>query len=523
MPTGYGYVRDKEPLFVNWAEVSQKFTDQLKADEEARLATKKEILDNRNEFTKTLLNKPVGQNTALNRILSGYTDQVREYSLSNLQRYKDKDTTLAEYNAFENNLKSGTDLLFDAVEGFNSNFDNYAQRAQDGSASKIEVFMHELTQNYTDFGRVSLDVDPKTGEVIISELGEDGNPTGKTLDVSQLGYFSKFTRDKYDIDGAVNTVAENLGTKFLQDTEGRSLKYQGQLYDEIVSNEELMKGLDTEIKSLIDEGFELESVLADSMNYKIVTDKTDNPFDLYFNQDTNEFEITDAQKQAAFDHVKEKMLKALDIDRREPEAEDELSDSQIQSDLIRKIQTVALYGDKVPRTLIEQLLSEEELAEYDKLVESQGGTDAIQGLVDDITTVVGLSDLTEEQFADNDTVNQALGGLQALGIDASVSGGGNMFSARIITIKERGDKGQGISIDTKGKTQQQIIDEIVRLVPSVRSLEDLATSLAFIRRQSNPQGDTQNVPPFFEWSQREENKGKGMNEYIEEFNLSPAQ
>jgi len=31
------------------------------------------------------------------------------------------------------------------------------------------------------------------------------------------------------------------------------------------------------------------------------------------------------------------------------------------------------------------------------------------------------------------------------------------------------------------------------------------------------------VPPFFEWSQREENKGKGMNEYIEEFNLSPAQ
>ena len=205
-----------------------------------------------------------------------------------------------------------------------------------------------------------------------------------------------------------------------------------------------MKGLDTEIKSLIDEGFELESVLADSMNYNIVTDKSDNPFDLYFNQDTNEFEITDAQKQAAFDHVKEKMLKALNIDRREPEAEDELSDSQIQSDLIRKIQTVALYGDKVPRTLIEQLLSEEELAEYDKLVESQGGTDAIQGLVDDITTVVGLSDLTEEQFADNDTVNQALGGLQALGIDASVSGGGNMFSARIINIKERGDKAQGI-------------------------------------------------------------------------------
>lgn len=359
MPTGYGYVRDKEPLFVNWAEVSQKFTDQLKADEEARLATKKEILDNRNEFTKTLLNKPVGQNTALNRILSGYTDQVREYSGANLQRYKDKDTTLAEYNAFENNLKSGTDLLFDAVEGFNANFDNYAQRAQDGSASKIEVFMHELTQNYTDFGRVSLDVDPKTGEVIISELGEDGNPTGKTLDVSQLGYFSKFTRDKYDIDGAVNTIAQNLGTKFLKDTEGRSLKYQGQLYDEIVSNEELMKGLDTEIKSLIDEGFELESVLADSMNYKIVTDKTDNPFILYFNQDTNEFEITDAQKQAAFDHVKQKMMNALNIDRREPEAEkpETLDPQRVYEQYLSTLRLINQSGKEIPQNLLDLALA----------------------------------------------------------------------------------------------------------------------------------------------------------------------
>lgn len=359
MPTGYGYVRDKEPLFVNWAEVSQKFTDQLKADEEARLATKKEILDNRNEFTKTLLNKPVGQNTALNRILSGYTDQVREYSLSNLQRYKDKDSTLAEYNAFENNLKSGTDLLFDAVEGFNSNFDNYAQRAQDGSASKIEVFMHELTQNYTDFGRVSLDVDPKTGEVIISELGEDGNPTDKTLDVSQLGYFSKFTRDKYDIDGEVNTIAQNLGTKFLQDTEGRSLRYQGQLYDEIVSNEELMKGLDTEIKSLIDEGFELESVLADSMNYKIVTDKTDNPFDLYFNQDTNEFEITDAQKQAAFDHVKQKLMNSLNIDRREPEAEkpETLDPQRVYEQYLSTLRLINQSGKEIPQNLLDLALA----------------------------------------------------------------------------------------------------------------------------------------------------------------------
>ena len=318
MPTGYGYVRDKEPLFVNWAEVSQKFTDQLKADEEERIATKNKILNDRADFNKTLQNRPVGQNTALNNLLSSMTQQMTQYSLDNLNMFKNKNKTLQEYNAFENTLRSGTDLLFNAAENFNKNFDNFAQRSQSGEASQIETFMHELVQNYTDFGRVSVDVDPTSGELIISELTKDGKPSGKTLDVSQLGYFSTFQRDRYDIDGQVKNVVDNLEKKFMQDSKGRTLEYKGMLYDELVSNEELMKGFDTEIEALIDEGFELESVLADSMNYKIVTEKTDNINELFFNQDTNEFEITEEQKQAAFDHVKDKMIRMIGVDRREP-------------------------------------------------------------------------------------------------------------------------------------------------------------------------------------------------------------
>jgi hypothetical protein len=30
MATGYGYVRDKEPLSINWAEISKGFNDRLK-------------------------------------------------------------------------------------------------------------------------------------------------------------------------------------------------------------------------------------------------------------------------------------------------------------------------------------------------------------------------------------------------------------------------------------------------------------------------------------------------------------
>ena len=493
MPTGYGYVRDSEPLAVDWAAVSKKFTDQLKSQEEERLATKKEILDNRADFQKTLLDRPVGQNTALNNIMSGFANQLSEYSLSNLNQYKGKNKNLQEYNAWENNARSGTELLFDAVESFNKNFDNYAQRAQDGSASQIEVFMHELTQDFTDFGKVSVDVDQKTGEVIISELGEDGKPTGKTLDVSQLGYFSRFTRDKYDINGAVGAVAESLGNKFLQDSEGRSLKYQGQLYDEIVSNEELMKGLDTEISALIDEGFELESVLADSMNYKIVTNKTDEENKLFFNQDTNQFEITESQKQAAFDHVKQKLMNALNIDRREPEAEDELTAQEIQTNLIRKFDFVARNKDKIPPEFINQVLTPEEQVQFTKYIEDSGvDENALGNVLEQVTTFVDFTN--EKEGETGNYKKRAINFLNNVGetfgftFDTQGNVGNNLTGRGTINIKF-GDDTEKVSLrkaDGTLKSDQELLNDVVLKMYQFKPLKTLVTDITL--RASQPQG-----------------------------------
>ena len=484
MPTGYGYVRDSEPLAVDWSAVSRKFTDQLKSQEEERLATKKQILDERADFQKTLLNRPVGQNTALNNIMSGFSDQLRQYSLANLNLFKGKEKNLQEYNAWENNARSGTQLLFDAVESFNKNFDNFAQRAQDGTASQIEVFMHELTQDFTDFGRVSVDVDQKTGEVIISELGEDGKPTGKTLDVSQLGYFSKFTRDKYNIDGAVNTIAENLGTKFLQDSEGRSLRYQGQLYDEIVGNEELMKGLDTEISALIDEGFELESVLADSMNYQIVTNKTDEENKLFFNQDTNQFEITETQKQAAFDHVKQKLLNALNIDRREPKPEKPKDETRETLDLIN---TLRLSGGKVPPELFTQLLKQKGLTDEQIAAAFPDGIEEdafeelsinLEGLLTGLTPEIlqsGQADKRKDAIAGETAINKELRRLRTVGISAKYDRKNN----QILINKLGGKDDDAAPIDLEGKTLTQIYNDILFEIPLYQSIDDIFTLLEF--------------------------------------------
>jgi len=338
--------------------------------------------------------------------------------------------------------------------------------------------MHELTQDYTDFGSVSLDVDPKTGEVIISELGEDGNPTGKTLDVSQLGYFSKFTRDKYNIDTEVGNIAKGLGTKFLQDSEGNSLKYQGMLYEEIVNNDELMKGLDTEISALIDEGFELESVLADSLNYSIVTDKTDDETKLFFNQDTNQFEISETQKKAAFDHVKQKLMNALNIDRRDAPAEEVLTAEEQQYNLIRKYSFIASYGDEVPQDFIDNLLTKKEQESYKTYKENlpQGG-----GLTDLLSTIgnqINFSSVKEE--GKSEVLPFLQEALKPFGMTVEISGGGARLTNGIIQLSY-GDSGT-VNVEFKDsfgkiKTDQQMINDIITAMQVFKPLKELGYNI----------------------------------------------
>ena len=493
MPVGYGYDKNTQPLFIDWSEISKSFTDEIKARKEKGETEKQSILDNRKDFDKLLINRPSGQNEVANTVITSAVDQIKEYSLANFNRYKDKQTTLGQYKNFENNLNSSTSLLFDAVGNFNKNFDEFATRAQNGTASQIEVFMHEMMQNYTDFGRIAVNVDPRTGSIIIAQLDENGEVTDKTLDVSQLGYFSKYKRDSYNINGEVAKVADALGTKFIQDSSGKSLKYQGMMYDELVNNDELMKGLDAEVNSLIDQGFELESVLADSMNYNIVTEKSDNPNELYFNQDSNEFEISDTQKQAAFQHVRDKLARAITVERKEPQAEDELTAQEIQTNLIRKFDFVARNKDKIPPEFINQVLTPEEQVQFTKYIEDSGvDENALGNVLEQVTTFVDFTN--EKEGETGNYKKRAINFLNNVGetfgftFDTQGNVGNNLTGRGTINIKF-GDDTEKVSLrkaDGTLKSDQELLNDVVLKMYQFKPLKTLVTDITL--RASQPQG-----------------------------------
>ena len=84
----YGYVRDKEPLNINWSEVSKNFSDNLKEQEKVRQDKRDDIQEQYSELTKSLIDRPQGANSDLNTVIGSYSDQASQAALANLNKLK---------------------------------------------------------------------------------------------------------------------------------------------------------------------------------------------------------------------------------------------------------------------------------------------------------------------------------------------------------------------------------------------------------------------------------------------------
>ena len=76
MALGYGYVKRDEPQQIDWGTIGKEMTDFIKSDQESRTKRKEEIQNQYSDFTKSLIDKPVGYNTDLNDVISSYTNQA---------------------------------------------------------------------------------------------------------------------------------------------------------------------------------------------------------------------------------------------------------------------------------------------------------------------------------------------------------------------------------------------------------------------------------------------------------------
>ncbi len=211
----YGYVRDKEPLGINWAEISKNFNDRLAADEAERQGKRDDIQKQYDELSQELIDKPTGADIDLNSAISSFSTQASQASLENLNKLKRGEISEREYYNRRANLKSSTSNLFLYANNFNNQLQENLALIQsqdpDKQGSGRMAFQMALAQDMLNFKNTVAIIDPATDEVMLVKTDEEGNPTNEVVSVSQLGNLSSQKEMSYNYKGRVARALENRG------------------------------------------------------------------------------------------------------------------------------------------------------------------------------------------------------------------------------------------------------------------------------------------------------------------------
>lgn len=223
----YGYVRDKEPLGINWAEISKNFNDRLAADEAERQGKRDDIQKQYDELSQELIDKPTGADIDLNSAISSFSTQASQASLENLNKLKRGEISEREYYNRRANLKSSTSNLFLYANNFNNQLQENLSLIQsqdpDKQGSGGMAFQMALAQNMLNFKNTVAIIDPATDEVMLVKTDEEGNPTNEVVSVSQLGNLSTQKEMSYNYRKQIANRLDGNQAKKYRDKDGREV------------------------------------------------------------------------------------------------------------------------------------------------------------------------------------------------------------------------------------------------------------------------------------------------------------
>jgi len=446
MALGYGYVRDDDPVQINWREISKNFTDRLQADEASRNKRKADIQQSYNDFQKDLINRPQGYNTDLNTAISSFSNQASQASLANLNALKSGQITEQEFYRRRANLKGSTENMFQYANNFNSKYDFYMKRALDGISSKEEIFMKELFQNYTNFKDIAPIIDPSSNEVLFVKLDKDGKVTDEVVDVTQLGFMSDYQKDKYDLGAAITEKLKQFGLKTIREADGREVTT---LFDAAVDQKEFNNAIEKLADEILSVDENLRSILTDTLGYDFTTDTTELN-KVFYNQKTNEFEETDQQRIDARNHIISE-IKAR-IPRKEIAApEKDVFETRLKEAQVRRAEALAS-------------IAEEELA--DLKLDDDTKDNAVKQLTG---FVVSNFPPSPENFVKTSTQikNLVSRGLSEFGLNYDTS------TKDVIKVKVPG--GEPISVDiSEANTADDIVLEVAKAIFKNKDIVDIA-------------------------------------------------
>lgn len=258
MAVGFGYIRDKKPTQVDWAELSRQAREGIKGIEDDRKERREAIDEAQREYAKTLADYPVGTNTAYNTFMADFSQQASNVMLENLNMLKRGEITEEEFYRRRGNITSGTSGMLAAAKAYSENFDQNALLAQT-TGDGFSTWSNGKMQDLMSFQDVRPVIDPESGEITFSKFNEDGSY--EIVDITSVFKRSNAKGTRFDLNKAITDQLAVVGiqtkeNQFGEIVSGQYVGKDGEVLDEAIK---------TDAKALLAQPQHVYSVLHDTM------------------------------------------------------------------------------------------------------------------------------------------------------------------------------------------------------------------------------------------------------------------
>jgi hypothetical protein len=231
MAVGFGYIRDDKPSQVDWGQITRDANAALKGIEKDRQGRRDKIEEDQKEFTKMLMERPMGGDTRYQQFMGEYTTLISKAMLDKMNQLKRGDISEQEFTTFRGTVSSGATGMMAGAKAYVEGYDTMAQLAA-GDGAALTNWQNEKNQRLFNLEGISSMIDPVSGETTFFVLDEDGEK--EVVDMSQFLRRSVNQQTAFDTKGEINSILETPAVEFEDQFGG---KQKGQFLKQVTNEE----------------------------------------------------------------------------------------------------------------------------------------------------------------------------------------------------------------------------------------------------------------------------------------------
>ena len=189
----------------------------MKGIEKDRQGRRDKIEEDQKEFTKMLMERPMGGDTRYQQFMGEYTTLISKAMLDKMNQLKRGDISEQEFTTFRGTVSSGATGMMAGAKAYVEGYDTMAQLAA-GDGAALTNWQNEKNQRLFNLEGISSMIDPVTGETTFFVLDEDGEK--EVVDMSQFLRRSVNQQTAFDTKGAIDTILDVRANTFIDDLGG---------------------------------------------------------------------------------------------------------------------------------------------------------------------------------------------------------------------------------------------------------------------------------------------------------------